>query len=148
MLEIKKKICQSYGCVLVLGCDVEKGKVLARILIIDDEEVARFTLREILESRGHEVDDASDGLEGIAKQKAGEFDLVITDIIMPEKEGVETTIELRHEYPNLKIIAISGGGRTRNLDFLKMAEQFGADKVMAKPFSPDELLAAVNECLK
>ncbi|MCH8237326.1 MAG: response regulator [Proteobacteria bacterium] len=75
------------------------------------------------------------------------FDLVITDIIMPEKEGVETIVELKQLHPSLKIIAISGGGRTRNMDFLKLAKQFGADSILAKPFSEDELMEHVNACL-
>ncbi|OHC76187.1 MAG: hypothetical protein A3G18_00740 [Rhodospirillales bacterium RIFCSPLOWO2_12_FULL_58_28] len=120
---------------------------MARILVIDDEELARFTLREILENAGHEVSEARNGNEGIAFQKATPFDLVITDIIMPEKEGVETIIELKRDYPGIRIIGISGGGRTRNLDFLKLAEQFGAARVLAKPFTEDELLACVNACL-
>lgn len=120
---------------------------MARILVIDDEDLARFTIREILEAAGHVVVEAKNGNEGIAFQKAQSYDLVITDIIMPEKEGVETIIELKRDYPTMKIIAISGGGRTRNLDFLKLAENFGADEWLSKPFSKDEILEKVNGCL-
>lgn len=120
---------------------------MARILVVDDEELARFTIRDILETAGHEVDEATNGNEAISSQTANPFDLIITDIIMPEKEGVETIIELKRDYPDLKIIAISGGGRTRNLDFLKLADEFGADKILAKPFSEEELLERVNTCL-
>ena len=120
---------------------------MKRILIIDDEELARFTIREILEGASFEVDEAENGLVGIEKQKAAPFDLIITDIIMPEKEGVETIIDLKNDFPDLKIIAISGGGRTRNLDFLKLSERFGAGKVLAKPFTEGQLLDAVNEVL-
>ena len=66
---------------------------------------------------------------------------------MPKKEGVETIIELKRDYPSVRIVAISGGGRTRNLDFLKLARGYGADKVLAKPFSEEELLSAVDGCL-
>ena len=66
---------------------------------------------------------------------------------MPDKEGVETIIELKRDFPTLPIIAISGGGRTRNLDFLKLAEQYGAQKALAKPFSEEELLESVQTCL-
>lgn len=121
---------------------------MARILVIDDEELARFTLREILQAAGHDVSEAKNGNEGIAFQKAQPFDLVVTDIIMPEKEGVETIIELKRDYPDLKIIGISGGGRTRNLDFLKLAKQYGAEKVLTKPFTEDELIECVNACLQ
>ena len=121
---------------------------MARILIIDDEELARFTIRDILETAGHEVVEAQNGNEGLAFQRAAPFDLVVTDIIMPEKEGVETIIELKQEFPDLGIVAISGGGRTRNLDFLQLAEQYGADRVLAKPFVEEDLLEAVFACLK
>lgn len=120
---------------------------MARILIIDDEELSRFTVREILEAAGHEVVGARNGNEGIAFQKVHPFDLIITDIIMPEKEGIETIIELKHDYPDLRIIGISGGGRTRNLDFLELAEKYGAQGVLPKPFSEDELLECINACL-
>lgn len=120
---------------------------MTRILVIDDEELARFTIREILEAAHFEVDEAENGRVGVDKQKATPFDLIITDIIMPEKEGVETIIDLKQEFPDLKIIAISGGGRTRNLDFLKLSERFGAAKILAKPFTEGQLLEAVNEVL-
>lgn len=120
---------------------------MPRILVIDDEELARFTIREILESAGFEVDEAENGRIGVEKQQATPFDLIITDIIMPEKEGVETIIDLKQEFPNLRIIAISGGGRTRNLDFLKLSERFGASKLLAKPFTEGQLLEAVAEVM-
>ena len=120
---------------------------LARVLVIDDEELARFTVREILESFGHHVIEASDGVKGIKAYQENHVDLIITDIIMPEKEGVEMIIELKRDEPNLNIIAISGGGRTRNLDFLELAGEYGADKVLAKPFSADQLMECVNSLL-
>lgn len=120
---------------------------MAKILIIDDEEIVRFTLREILESDGHEVAEASDGNKGLKTQRANPADLVITDIIMPEKEGVETIIELQKEFPQTKIIAISGGGRMKNMDFLEVAKKFGAHSVMSKPFSAKDLLAQVRDCI-
>ena len=121
---------------------------MARILVIDDEELARFTVASLLESAGHEVVEAPNGQEGLSLQNAQLFDLVVTDIIMPKKEGVETVIELKRDHPDLKIIAISGGGRTRNLDFLKLAKQCGADKILAKPFTEEELMESINACLK
>lgn len=120
---------------------------MAKVLVVDDEELARFTVREILETAGHEVEEAENGVEALALQSAGPFDLVITDIIMPEKEGLETIIELKQRNPSLNIIAISGGGRTRNLDFLKLADECGADSILTKPFSEDELMECVNACL-
>ena len=120
---------------------------MARILIIDDEELVRFTIRQILEAAGHDVGEAKNGAEGLTRFKTNPYELVITDIIMPEKEGIETIIELHRDFPATRIIAISGGGRTRNLDFLKLAGQFGAAVSLAKPFSDDELIAAVDSCL-
>jgi len=120
---------------------------MTRILIIDDEESNRFTVREILELNGHDVVEASNGDEGIALQKAEPFDLVITDIVMPKKEGIETIIELRRDYPHLKIIAISGHGSSSFQDLLKKAENSGATGVLAKPFGEEALLKAVNNCL-
>ncbi len=130
---------------------VKRKSMMARILIVDDEELARFTIRDFLETAGHVVDEATNGKEAIESQNADPFDLIITDILMPEKDGVETTIELKRDYPDLKIIAISGGGRTKDLDFvctiLKRAYGFGADKILAKPFSKEDLLERVNNCL-
>ena len=120
---------------------------MTRILIIDDESMVRFSLRRILEGVGYEIAEAENGREGVAMQTASNFDLILTDIIMPEKEGVETVIELKRDFPDVKIIAMSGGGRTRNLDFLKLAQQFGADRIIAKPFAEEELLDAINGCL-
>lgn len=120
---------------------------MARVLVIDDEELARFTMREILEAAGHAVEEAKNGAQGISLQRSQPFDIVITDIIMPEKEGVQTIIELQRDFPTLPIIAISGGGRTRNLDFLKLAQQYGARKILPKPFSEEDLLNAVEGCL-
>lgn len=120
---------------------------MARILVVDDAEMARFTIREILEKDGHEISEASNGNEALDKQRAQPFDLVITDIIMPEKEGVETIIEMKKDFPDLKIIGISGGGRTRNMDFLQLAKQFGAQEILSKPFTKAELLEKVNACL-
>ena len=120
---------------------------MARVLVIDDEELARFTMREILEAAGHAVEEAKNGAQGISLQRSQQFDIVITDIIMPEKEGVQTIIELQRDFPTLPIIAISGGGRTRNLDFLKLAQQYGARKILPKPFSEEDLLNAVEDCL-
>lgn len=120
---------------------------MTRILIIDDEESNRFTLREILEFVGHSVAEAPNGNEGLALQKSTPCDLIITDIIMPEKGGIETIRELRRNDPNLKIIAISGSGPTREGDILKRAKQVGADMVLSKPFGEAELLEVVNACL-
>jgi CheY-like chemotaxis protein len=120
---------------------------MARILVIDDEELVRASIQITLESDGHEVVLADDGRTGIARQSERPFDLIITDIVMPNKEGMETIIELRQEYRDPKIIAISGGARSRNADYLTAAKNLGATATLAKPFSNDELLQCVAECL-
>ena len=120
---------------------------MAKILIIDDEEQVRLYLRSILEPEGHEVVEAPDGKVGLQLYREEPVDLIITDVFMPEKEGLETIRELRSEYPEVKIIAISGGGRTGNLDFLPLAKTFGALRTLAKPFDRQEMLDAVQEVL-
>ena len=121
---------------------------MARILVIDDEDMVRLVLRQTLEKAGHEIVEATTGVEGIARQKEQPADLVITDIIMPDKEGVETIIELRQADPDLKIIAMSGGGRIGATDFLEVAKQYGATRTFSKPFDRKAMLEAVESCLK
>ncbi len=120
---------------------------MARILIIDDEDELRSMLRQMLEQAGHQVTEAVNGAEGIQLYEQDTHDLIITDIIMPEKEGVETIIALRRTDPDLPIIAISGGGRLEATDFLPMAGKLGARRTLSKPFRRDQLLEAVDECL-
>ncbi|PIE57839.1 MAG: response regulator [Desulfobulbus propionicus] len=119
-----------------------------RILVIDDDEQMRLLLRQIIEWTGYEVLEAVDGLDGMVKQHQYKADLVITDIIMPEQEGLETITALKKEYPGLKIIAISGGGRIGPEAYLPAAKELGADRVFSKPFDVKELAEAVKELLK
>lgn len=121
---------------------------MARILVVDDEDLVRLTLRQMLEAAGHVVFEAANGRDGVALQAEQPVDLVLTDIIMPDQEGIETIVQLRRKNPRLKIIAISGGGRMKNMDFLKIAANVGADATLAKPFSTRELTEAVNRCLE
>lgn len=120
---------------------------MARILVIDDDEQILRTLRQVLELEGHEVVDASNGKEGIRLFEENRADLIITDIVMPEKEGIETIKELHEENPNLKIIAISGGGAVDPRVYLHLAENLGAMRTLVKPFSREELLNAVRGVL-
>lgn len=120
---------------------------MARILIIDDEEVVRFTVRKLLEKHDHEVVEARTGIEGVSLFQANEIDLVVTDIIMPDKEGLETIREIRSLDDNVKIIAVSGGGRIGPDSFLAMAERLGANKTFTKPFDMADFMAAVDRLL-
>lgn len=117
---------------------------MTRILVIDDEESIREMLRAMLEREGYDVLDASNGAEGIKLCVNDPADLLITDIIMPEKDGMETIVEFRREFPDTKIIAISGGDRVEPGAYLEMAKKLGAADTFTKPFEREEILAAVR----
>jgi DNA-binding response OmpR family regulator len=121
---------------------------MARILVIDDEELIRETIRMKLEQSGHVVIEAANGVEGLRALEDGLFDLVVTDIIMPDQEGIETIRKIRHRDPQVAIIAISGGGRGRNYQFLDIAKKLGANEALPKPFTGSQLLALVETILK
>ena len=120
---------------------------MARILLIEDDDQMRKMLRQMLERSGYEVDEAADGRVGINLHKESPADLIITDLIMPDKEGIETILELKQGYPELKIIAISGGGQLDPEAYLRMAQRAGALHTLAKPFEREDLLYAVKELL-
>ena len=107
-----------------------------KILVIDDDEQMRVLLRQVMEWAGHEVVEAADGRAGMLMQRQHGADLVITDLIMPEQEGLETITALRRDYPGLKIIA-----------YLPAARELGADRVFSKPFDVQELAETVRELL-
>ena len=121
---------------------------MAGILIIDDDVQILDMLRQTLEREGYEVMDASNGRKGIRLYRKEPADLIITDIVMPEKEGLETIMELKKDFPEVKIIAISGGGQIIPDHYLDSAKLFGAIRTFAKPFEHKELLEAVQELLQ
>jgi DNA-binding response OmpR family regulator len=116
---------------------------VARILLIDDEKQFRQALRQVLEKAGYEVVEARNGQEGLQCYRNAPADLVIMDLIMPEMEGIETIMELRREFEDLKIIAVSGGDRY----LLDAARHLGAQHIFQKPFAMNELLDAVQKLL-
>lgn len=118
---------------------------MKRILIIDDDTQFRQMLRQTLERAGYEVVEAADGNEGIKLFREAPTDLVITDIIMPGKEGIETIIELQREFPDVKIIAISGGGRIEAEEYLGFAKKLKVAGTFEKLFDREELLEAIEE---
>ncbi|MBM4131886.1 response regulator [bacterium] len=118
---------------------------MPRILVVDDEEQIRRILRMTLERAGHEVDTAADGNAAVATYDPARHDLVITDIVMPEKEGIETIQELHQVNADVKIIAISGGGRISPEEYLDWARRFGVHRTFTKPIDRDELLATIAE---
>lgn len=120
---------------------------MACILIIDDEDDLRRIMRNALEKQGHEVIEARNGSDALELFEQHPADLIVTDIMMPESDGIETIIALRRKDPEIRIIAISGGGRVGDTNYLTMAEKFGATQVLAKPFRREQLVDAVRESL-
>jgi len=121
---------------------------MARILVIDDNPEFRIILETHLSSAGHEVLTARDGEHGIASiERHADLDLVLTDILMPQKDGVEVLRMVKRRWPDLPVIALSGGGWIGAEQLLGMAERLGADRVLQKPVTRDALLQAVNDML-
>lgn len=120
---------------------------MIKAVIIDDEQMIRRLISSSLEKFGCEIHEASNGRDGVDLVRAQSPDLVITDMIMPDKEGLETIRDIRGFNKTVKIIGISGGGRTANLNFLKIAGKFGADDILPKPFTPNDLRDKVSALL-
>jgi CheY-like chemotaxis protein len=116
------------------------------ILVIEDEEDIRQMICDILEDDGYSTVQASNGNEGLMiLRKTPEFSIIITDLLMPEKEGIETISELRKDFPWIKILAISGGGICIPESYLNLAKAMGADATLCKPFGRSELLSVIEE---
>jgi len=116
---------------------------VGRILVIDDDPAMRGSMRRILERDGHDVREAGDGAEGLRLFRAEPADVVVTDVLMPGKEGMETIVELREEAPDVRILVVSGGGTMLGESTLSDAQALGADASLAKPFTVDQLRSAV-----
>ena len=117
------------------------------ILLVEDEHLARICIRDLLEEAGYSVAEASDGEEGLEACSDAHYDLVITDMLMPRRDGVELIRALKNRQSDVPILAISGGGRVPGPLCLALAGNLGAAATLAKPFSRDDLLAAVSTCL-
>lgn len=120
---------------------------MGTILVVEDDPLVLATVSRMLDKAGHTVITAPNGKEGIKKFKAEKIDLILTDIIMPEQEGLATIREIRKLDSDVPVIAMSGGGRKRNMEFLTISKEFGANAQLAKPFSADQLNALISECL-
>ncbi|MCP4135936.1 MAG: response regulator [bacterium] len=120
---------------------------MAKILVIDDDSKFRKMFRQMLEKAGYEIQEAENGGEGIKIYVEDPADLVITDIFMPEKEGIETIFELKRDYPGIKVIAISGGGKTGDFRFLEYTKEFGVTEIFSKPFEKNVILGKIEEIL-
>jgi len=120
--------------------------MIVRILVIDDDEDFRSMLRTALEQDGYAVEEARNGREGLQRYVIAPPDVVITDLLMPEREGLETIRALRQMNPQVKIIAISGG--VGLLNFLPLARKFGALRTLQKPFTLQQLHDVVREVVQ
>lgn len=121
---------------------------MSRILIIEDDNEVREYLESVLSRAGYDVSSASNGKEGVEIFRDNPADLVVTDIIMPEKDGIETIMDLRRANSDLRVIAISGGGRAEPENYLHSAKLLGASRTMKKPFTNQEMLDAIAELLE
>ena len=121
---------------------------MPRILIIDDDDLIRHMLSEVLEREGYDVVTASDGKQGLRMFMENPADLVITDLVMPEKEGIEIIMELRQDFSELKIIAISGGGTVGGGQYLEVAGKLGANRILGKPLKLRQLVTIVRDLLE
>jgi CheY-like chemotaxis protein len=120
---------------------------MPRILVIDDNDAFRSTICLWLKHHGYEVLQATNGKEGMTMLASSAPDVILTDILMPEQDGLETIQAVRKKLPEMKIVAMSGGMLDGRVDFLPIAAKFGADHVMHKPFSGSELLLVLEKLL-
>ena len=120
---------------------------MSHILVVEDSEDLRYIIKDILKKAGHEVSEACDGSEVAALLTGKPIDLVVTDILMPEQEGIQTILQIRRSNPDIKIIGMSGGGAGGAEHYLEMAREFGANATMLKPFKKTQLLELVDELL-
>jgi CheY-like chemotaxis protein len=121
---------------------------MAGILLVEDDHDLRTMLKSSLQKGSHLIIEASDGKEALQKFKSLLIDLVITDLVMPEQDGIGLIMELKKIKPDIKVIAISGGGKAGPANYLSIAETLGADAVFAKPFSLNSFQEKVEEILK
>jgi DNA-binding NtrC family response regulator len=117
---------------------------MARILVVEDDTHVRHFLCDILIKQGHTLHDATDGAEAFGIVEREPIDCVITDILMPGVEGIELIANLHKYRPEIKVIAVSGGGRVDATHYLDMAGEFGADRVIFKPFESQKIIDTVD----
>lgn len=118
---------------------------MAKVLLVEDDELVRYALSELLEEAGHQVFARENGFKIIEFIECNPVDIVITDIVMPEVDGIEVLTMMRKTFPELPVVALSGGGRISGADYLQMAEVIGAKRTIAKPVKPEVLLDTVAE---
>ncbi len=120
---------------------------MAKMLVVDDDLNFGALLRSLLAEVGHDVVLATDGAQAVEQIRVEKFDVLILDLIMPKKDGLEVLIDMRQRHQDLQVIAMSGGGYGSAADYLSWAKTLGARETLAKPFSRDELLVAIEKSL-
>ena len=120
---------------------------MASILVVDDDDLIRKLVVKTLVRAGYDVVASANGQEATDIYRREPADLIITDLFMPEKEGMEIIMELKRDFPDVRIIAISGAGSLGSTEYLEMARMIGATRTLAKPFGQEQLLGAVREAL-
>lgn len=120
---------------------------MSKILVVDDDPQILNMLRTILEREGHSVDEAQDGKTARIMYESGKYDLLVTDVVLPGKEGLDLILELNRIYPGMKVIAISGGDKIEPEYYLDLATILGAQTTLAKPFAPSEFMEKVRSVL-
>ncbi len=121
--------------------------MLKNILLVDDEESIRKMVRAVLGEKEYAFTEASNGVEALEIMETQSFDLILTDVIMPDCDGIELVMSVRKKLPDIKVIVMSGGGRVRADHYLNLAEKLGAARVFEKPFNTAELRETVSELL-
>jgi DNA-binding NtrC family response regulator len=121
---------------------------MAAILVVDDEDGIRRVIRAILEVEGHEIHEAINGEQALARLRAGRFDLAIMDVMMPGKGGLDTLLEIHEEFPRLKVIVVSGRIDVSSPAFQNLASHFGATRILQKPLEPRRLREEVKAMLE
>jgi CheY-like chemotaxis protein len=117
------------------------------ILLVDDDDLFRTMLAKKLAKFGYETLELRSGKDALTKYEQGHIDLLLTDLVMPEKEGLETIMELKSKYPQAVVVAMSGGGRGSAENYLELAKALGANHVLTKPFSDEDLKKTIQEAI-
>lgn len=120
---------------------------MANILIIDDDTEVRSTLRKVLERSGHTISEAENGVAALRRLESEAADVVVSDLYMPEMDGIELLIRLREAWPEARFVAMTGGGHVPGDELLERAHSLGADALLAKPFTVEELVQTVERIL-
>jgi CheY-like chemotaxis protein len=119
-----------------------------RVLVADDDAMARLGYRALLENAGYPVLMAEDGDEATRLIEKGGVDILMLDILMPRKEGLETLLEVKRRFPDMPVVVMSAGGTRGSFDFLTLATRLGADRTLSKPFRPQELVALLQDLMQ